>query len=100
MKALDRYKVRVKLATETGSSYIPEDEDPILYKIRRQQEAETTHRYYIFDVRDIYDAQVDFDVDTDKCVRAIIYTEVGDINVDVDEIEELLTVWMKRTYRR
>ena len=100
MKQLDPYKVEVAMAYDTSSMIIPEDEDAVLYRIRREAEADSTRHSLIFDIRDISDIDIQHDVDTDKVKRATVHADFGEFDIDPMEVDALVKLWMKRSYKR
>lgn len=100
MRLLDRYKMEVAINQAIGLEET-DTIDPILARIEAEQRAEEYDQSWVFDVRDIWDMKIERKRGNSKPVKVFAYLESGiTLDVRLEEAEELLEIWRKRTYKR
>lgn len=103
MRILDRYKLEVSINQAIGADVEDDDmpDDPILRRIAESVKEDDTDTSWVFDVRDIWDVRIEKRKGTGITVKVLAYLESGVIlDVRLDEADELLEIWRKRTYKR
>lgn len=103
MRLLDRYKLEVLINQAIGveDETIHEYDDPKLRQIMQDATSEDRDLSWVFDVRDIWDLKIERKRGNSKPVKVLAYLESGvTLDVRLEEADELLEVWRKRTYKR
>ena len=102
MRLLDRYKIEVAINEVVGANDFDDGyDDPILARIKNENRKEEYDQSWIFDVRDIWDMSIERKKGLSTPVRVFAYLESGvTLDVCLDDAEELLEIWRKRTYKR